>query len=101
VRFDSIDHKNPNDPNAHTCDETLGKNVVPVFPKEATITIDNKSFVRRQLPLVLARATTIHKAQGRSVDSLARLKAKFEITSLLFIHTFVRVYLCSKQCFNV
>jgi ATP-dependent DNA helicase PIF1 len=76
VRFDSIDHKAPNDPSAHTCDENIGGNVVPVFPITSTIVIDNKKFERRQLPLVLARATTIHKAQGRSVDNLVYAPTK-------------------------
>jgi hypothetical protein len=70
VRFDSMDHKNPDDPHAHTCDENLGGNVVPVFPEDHTIVVEHKRFVRRQLPLVQARANTIHKAQGRSVDNL-------------------------------
>ena len=43
---------------------------MPVLPEETTIKIDGQYFVRRQLPLVIARATSIYKAHGRSVDSL-------------------------------
>ena len=70
VQFDSVDHKDKNDPDAHSCDMEIGGNVVPVFPEVTTIKIDRKTFKRTQLPLVLARATTIHKSQGRTVKNL-------------------------------
>ena len=76
VRFDSIDHKDVNDPEAHTCDDSLGANVVPVLPEMVTVKIDGVSFDRLQLPLVLARATTIHKAQGRTEDTVVYVPEK-------------------------
>ena len=71
VQFDSIDHKDKNDPEAYTCDERIpGKNVVPIVPQQVKMVVDGVAMVRTQLPLVLARACTIHKAQGRTVSTL-------------------------------
>jgi DNA replication protein DnaC len=70
VQFDSIDHKDKNDQTAYSCDETLpGRNIVPIIPQEVTVVVNGVSYVRTQLPLVLARACTIHKAQGRTVGT--------------------------------
>ena len=70
VRFDSIDHKGIDHPEAHTCDEALGGYVVPILPEIVTVKVDGECFDRLQLPLVLLRATTIHKAQGRTEETV-------------------------------
>ena len=76
VRFDSIDHMGVDHPEAHTCDESLGANVVPVLPEMVTVKVNGVSFDRLQLPLVLARATTIHKAQGRTENTVVYVPEK-------------------------
>jgi len=70
VQFDSIDHKAPGENGAHTCDTPLGSNIIPVFPTTTTFKIGTCNVLRTQLPLQPARASTIHKAQGRTVTEL-------------------------------
>ena len=44
--------------------------VVPITPMNTTIRFGYKTYTRKQLPLFVAKARTIHKAQGQSKDCL-------------------------------
>lgn len=48
--------------------------VIPVCPCTSSVRMRNVSYVRTQLPLDLAKASTAHKAQGRSLDAVAPRK---------------------------
>lgn len=45
--------------------------VVPICPISTDVRLNGVRFVRKQLPLRIAKATTIHKAQGQSLSSVA------------------------------
>ena len=51
--------------------------VVPICAVPTSIKFGHKSFVRTQLPLCVAKASTIHKAQGQSLDSVCVDVRKF------------------------
>ena len=66
VRFDSIDHKGIDHPEAHTCDEALGGYVVPILPE--IVTVKGRRRVFRSTS-TSARALGSHddtQAQGRT-----------------------------------
>ena len=48
-----------------SCHPTLPR-VVPIYSKNSTIVYDGEIYVREQLPLERANATTVHQAQGTS-----------------------------------
>lgn len=47
-----------------------GERIVPICAIECKIRVNGQSYVRLQLPLRVAKATTVHKAQGQSLDSV-------------------------------
>ena len=51
VRFDSIDHKGIDHPEAHTCDEALGANVVPPVPINCALLFYNSGCGFETYPL--------------------------------------------------
>ncbi len=56
--------------NGRTCPLAPGGNVVPICPMECSVRVNRQTYVRMQLPLRVAKATTIHKAQGQSLESV-------------------------------
>ena len=57
-------------PSERTCGEYGVARVVPVFPTTMRIKTKYGSFTREQLPLRLARARTVHIAQGQTADEV-------------------------------
>ena len=51
MRFDSIDHKGIDHPEAHTCDEALGANVVPPVPINCALLFYNSGCGFETYPL--------------------------------------------------
>jgi hypothetical protein len=50
-----------------SCHPTLPR-VVPIYPKTSTIDYNGEKYVREQLPLEPANASTVHQAQGTSAE---------------------------------
>ncbi len=48
-----------------SCHSTLPR-VVPIYPKTSTVEYNGEKYVREQLPLERANASTVHQAQGTS-----------------------------------
>jgi hypothetical protein len=53
-----------------TCSEDAAPRVVPIFPTTMRMKTNAGSFTREQLPLRLARARTVHSAQGQTADEV-------------------------------
>lgn len=51
----------------HICEHAHLWNATPIFPEEERI--DDKSSLRRQYPLTLAWAMTVHKVQSLTIDA--------------------------------
>jgi hypothetical protein len=50
-----------------SCHPTLAR-VVPIYPKTSTVKYNGQAYVREQLPLERANASTVHQAQGTTAE---------------------------------
>jgi len=51
----------------NSCHPTLPR-VVPIYPKTSSVEYNGEKYVREQLPLEAANASTVHQAQGTSAE---------------------------------
>ena len=69
--------------------EANSANVVPIFPMDEVVAVNVAGkvikYMRTQLPLTVARATTIHKAQGRTVDELVYVPSQPYAFGLIYV----------------